>query len=696
MAKEPAKIGAKVVVDGEKEYKSAIADINKSMAVLASEARKTAAAYSDNKDSLEALQAQTDGYKNQAEEQRKKVEVLSEAYENSKKKLGENANATKEWLIKLNNAEAALFKTEKAIESNEDALKKQSTAVEKIKNKFKEWEDSIDDLKEKHPVLTKAVEGTAGAAQKLASGGLKAIGVAAKGTATAFTGLVAGSIGVANELLNISEETKELRKNLGVLETAFTTNNLSAEQSKDSYVELYSVLGDSDKASETALHISAIADSEKELSEWANICTGVYGRFANTLPTEALAEAANETSKTGKITGALADALNWAGENEEKFQAKLDACSTEQERQTLITKTLNELYGESAEKYREINETLITAQKAQANYSLSLTELGGAVDEIKNEAMAEFLPGITEIIDGLTALFSGEEGAATLIENGVNDIAEGIKNFTPIIKDIFESFTEIIRELTPEIITTLVTGIADNLEPIFDAAFIMLDELAKGLLDEGNIQKIVIAALDIVTGLVGFLGDNADLLVNSAFTMVDALIDGLLGDENAEKLFESALDIVMAIVTGIIENAPEIIVGAAELVGVLAYEIIHYDWWQVAKDIFNGIVGGMKTLVTGGSDGSHAGGLDYVPYDGYRAVLHKGEKLLTASEAVAYDRNQVSSSNNDELNRKLDMLLSKGQAPVNVNLVAKGSNAAVVRALNIQVEREEKRASAFG
>ena len=40
------------------------------------------------------------------------------------------------------------------------------------------------------------------------------------------------------------------------------------------------------------------------------------------------------------------------------------------------------------------------------------------------------------------------------------------------------------------------------------------------------------------------------------------------------------------------------------------------------------------------TNGSHAGGLAYVPFDGYIAELHKGERVLTASEASAYNRGE--------------------------------------------------------
>jgi hypothetical protein len=101
--------------------------------------------------------------------------------------------------------------------------------------------------------------------------------------------------------------------------------------------------------------------NEKELAEWTTICEGVYATFGDSLPIEGLTEAANETAKVGQITGSLADALNWAGVSEDEFNAKLEACNTEAEREALIRETLIGLYDEAAANYEE-NAAGILAQ----------------------------------------------------------------------------------------------------------------------------------------------------------------------------------------------------------------------------------------------------------------------------------------------------------------------------------------------
>lgn len=227
--------------------------------------------------------------------------------------------------------------------------------------------------------------------------------------------VIAGAVlGATTALLGLSAATEEYRVNQAKLETAFSAAGGSAATATQTYNKLYRVLGEDDVAVEAAGHLAKLTTNQKELSEWTNICQGVYATFGDSLPIESLTEAANETAKTGEITGALADALNWAGINEDKFQKKLDACNKEAEREQLIRTTLNGLYSEAAEKY-ETNAAAILAQnEAQARLNAALGKVGAAMAPV-NTAFANFAAQLLEKITPYIESFV-EEHLPTLIE----------------------------------------------------------------------------------------------------------------------------------------------------------------------------------------------------------------------------------------------------------------------------------------
>lgn len=78
-------------------------------------------------------------------------------------------------------------------------------------------------------------------------------------------------------------------------------------------------------------------------------------------------------------------------------------------------------------------------------------------------------------------------------------------------------------------------------------------------------------------------------------------------------------------------------------------EVIEYNgsrWWYEGRDVLADIPRGARIYNAAESrsmiDGSHRDGLDYVPYDGYIAELHRGERVLTSDEAAAYNGISIS------------------------------------------------------
>lgn len=523
MAKEE-QIKSQIILEGEKEYRSACKGINTSLREIGSEMKLATAEFGDNAESIDALTRKQDILKKSLEEQAKKAKAAEDALKKMRDGGIEPTNpAYQKMQTALNNTKADMVKIQKEIDDTSEKLKKSKI----------DWE-SVGD--------------TVGKVGKAIGAGVAAMGAAIGAAAGAFLGL--------------AESTREARVNMGKLETGFTTAGHSAEDAKKTYTELYGILGDDGQATEAAAHLAKLTKNEKELATWTDIATGVYATFGDSLPIENLTEAANETAKTGAITGGFADALNWAGVSEDEFQASLDKCSTEQERQALITKTLNGLYSDAAEKYREVNGDIIDAQKATASLNSAMAELGAIAEPIVTklkQLAAELLQQITPFVElignGLVGALTGAEGAAQQFTDGLL----GMVTFA--IQKLTEMLPTFIN-FAFQMIANIATGIAQALPTLVPSLVQLVADIVQVLID--NIPLLIDAALQLVTGLAQGIINAIPVLVAALPTLITSLIDGLLS--SIPQIIQAGIDLLTSLITALPEIIATIVAAIPEII----------------------------------------------------------------------------------------------------------------------------------
>ena len=216
--------------------------------------------------------------------------------------------------------------------------------------------------------------------------------VSALGSATkSFAKWGAASAGaVTAAFLAMDSATEEYRIAQGKLNTAYEAAGYSAETAATAYNEFYQILGDTDTATEASQLLSKLIQNEQDVTKWTRVAAGVSGTFGDSLPIEGLIEATNETAKVGKVTGVLADALNWVGISEDKMNERLERTSSEAERNRILLETLTGSYDDAADAFYRNNEQLVQARKNQAALSAMTAKLGNASAIVKNSLMRLF------------------------------------------------------------------------------------------------------------------------------------------------------------------------------------------------------------------------------------------------------------------------------------------------------------------
>lgn len=419
-----------------------------------------------------------------------KQQILAEAVETTKEKLDTLKEAERQVQEQFARGEVSAEQVralQREIAATEQKLQGYERAADETADKVRRLGNGADDAAREIDNMAESVEDAEDASEDLGS--------ALDGTlADGFNVVTALATAASAAIVGCSEASHEYRTAMGKLDTAFATNGHSAETAYNTYAALHGILGETDQAVEASNHLAVMVHNEEDLAKWTKIATGAYAVFGDSLPVEGLTEAANETAKVGRVTGPLADALNWAakeGDNfgltlkenngfteksakalkkmtkkqreeyetrkkqhkeieeynqrimdavsaEDKFNIALEECTTEQERQELITKTLSKAYDKAADSYRDTNKEIIEANEANEEWNKTVAEIGETMAPVVTDVKkfgTEILKSVSDPLEDVAMFIRGTvlpalTGITTWIRNNIPTVNGALVGMT--------------------------------------------------------------------------------------------------------------------------------------------------------------------------------------------------------------------------------------------------------------------------
>ena len=401
---------------------------------------------------------------------------------------------------------------------------------------------------------------------------------------------------------------KGLKTTATVVAGAMTAITASAVATGKAFIDATNDVasyGDTVDKESQKMHISA-----QSYQEWDFILQHV-GSSVDGLKTamKTLTTQAESGSDAFQALGISAEALETMSQ-EELFNAVisgLQGIEDEAERTTLAQSLLGRsavemtgLFNLSAEETEELRNQVHElggvmsdeAVKASADYADAMQNMETSMDGLKRNLMSEFLPSITQTMDGLSKVFSGDK-------SGIGDIQEGIKGvisdltalapeFFSLAQTIVFSLLEGFAPMLPSLVTTLfnitveaitlltsmlpslMPSIISGIQGIFQALFQALPVITSALfelimslvtwLSEGdNVTNFVNGIIALVTQIVDQFSLLLPVLLPAIVKIISAIALALTEPKNVEMILSSVLQLVGAVVVALINAFPEII-----------------------------------------------------------------------------------------------------------------------------------------
>ena len=480
------KVNTEFTVTGEEKLRRAITEINNGAKVLKSEMNKLTAEYDGNTDSAEFLTQKYDILERQMLTQKDKVEALKQAVADSAEAYGEADSRTQNWIIQLNNAEAALAntygemgRTQTAIEDMDGSLDDVSGSTETASGGMESLGDVLDTVADKLGIkLPDSITKTAD--------GLGAIPTSTAVAAGAFAAVLAVVVKLEKKLMDMTKEAADSAKNLVDMssQTGISTENLQAFQYAEDFI---------------GVGTDTIADSLKDL-------------------TTKMSDAANGNEdvieKFDQLGVSIYDADGNLRNAEDTFWDVVDSLG-EMSNQTERDALAMDLINESAQKLNPLIEIGSAGFKKYADEAENVGYI------LSNDQ----LKALTDVDEAQNRLLKSQEAVSKQIS----------AQYAPYMSDALNETRELIEKVGTALIDS---GAVDAFGSILDSAVSLLEPL-------GDLVSDLLPPLGVllqgVAGTIAWIADTINLIVGLLTLNGDRISTALGLNPNKASNIQKAL-----------------------------------------------------------------------------------------------------------------------------------------------------------
>ena len=232
------------------------------------------------------------------------------------------------------------------------------------------------------------------------------------------------------------------------------------------------------------------------------------------------------------------------------------------------------------------------AVKDAEAYQDAMLNMNTALDGVKKSMISNFLPGVTQVMDGLSKVFSGDNSGIGQIKTGLQSVITNIAEVAPqffslaetLVLSLIEGFGPMLPQLVssvfsvivqaivtvtsmiPDMMPSLIAGIEGIMTALFDALPIIIQgvgylimELVTWISSGDNINTFVNGIVDLVVMICDQFSVLLPVLIPALVLIIEKLATAISEPDNVAMIVNAALSVVEAVVVALIKSLPEIL-----------------------------------------------------------------------------------------------------------------------------------------